>query len=189
MIALSTQPLIGISILPWSLLNSSATFPRLRMSISLDLMLLPNMTGSHVNLPFGNHLGGRKSYVEFKHTFPAQLSSAIKLCPLVLCFDPRIALCWLQTLWLSLFAIPLLHNACSYNLIGATGNFTLGVCPVMVPWLAIYGAATEPRASLWAADAWLCCWVRAGIEVSNHDPLWNYVDVSSHHELFLDYIY
>jgi len=61
------------------------------MSISLDLMLLPNMTGSRVNLPFGNHLGGRKSYVEFKHTFPAQLSSAIKLCPLVLCFDPRIA--------------------------------------------------------------------------------------------------
>ena len=61
------------------------------MSISLDLMLLPNMTGSRVNLPFGNHLGGRKSYVEFKHTFPTQLSSAIKLCPLVLCFDPRIA--------------------------------------------------------------------------------------------------
>jgi hypothetical protein len=30
--------------------------------------------------------------------------------------------------------------------------------------------------------------VRAGIEVSSHDPLWNYADVSSHRELFLGYL-
>ena len=72
-----------------------------------------------------------------------QLSYVLLRCVLIFRSPP----CWFLTLWLSLFAIPLLHNACSYNLIGATGNFTLGVCPVMVPWLAIYGAMTKPRAS------------------------------------------
>ena len=51
------------------------------------------------------------------------------------------------------------------------------------------GAVMEPRASLWPAGTWFYCWVHVGIEVSNHDPLWNYTDVSSHHELFLDYIF
>ena len=50
------------------------------------------------------------------------------------------------------------------------------------------GAAAEPRASLWLASTWLCCWVRAGIEVFNHDPLWNYTDELSSHELFLGYL-
>ena len=72
-----------------------------------------------------------------------QLSYVLLYCVLILGSPP----CWLQTLWLSLFAIPLLHNACSYNLIGATRSFTLVVCSVMVPRLAIYGAVTKPRAS------------------------------------------
>ena len=72
-----------------------------------------------------------------------QLGYVLLRCVLIFWSPP----CWFLTLWLSLFAIPLLHNACSYNLIGATGNFTLVVCPVMVPRLAIYGAATKPRAS------------------------------------------
>ena len=58
----------------------------------------------------------------------------------------------------------------------------------MVPQLVIYGAAMKPRASLWAADAWLCCWVRTGIEVSSHDPLQNCTDVLFSRELFLDYL-
>jgi hypothetical protein len=36
------------------------------MFISLDLMLLPNMNESPVNLLSGTFLGGRKLYVEFK---------------------------------------------------------------------------------------------------------------------------
>ena len=47
-----------------------------------------------------------------------------------------------------------------------------------------YGAMTEPRASLWLAGTWLCCWVRAGIKVSSHDPLWNYTDELFSHGLF-----
>jgi hypothetical protein len=54
-------------------------------------MLLPNMTESHVNLLSSTHLGGHKSYVEFKQESLAQLSLAIELCSLVLCFDFRIA--------------------------------------------------------------------------------------------------
>ena len=72
-----------------------------------------------------------------------QLSYVLLYCVLILGSPP----CWLQTLWLSLFAIPLLHNACSYNLIGATRNFTLVVSSVMVLWLTFYGAMTKLRAS------------------------------------------
>ena len=54
----------------------------------------------------------------------------------------------------------------------------------MVSWLMTNGAAAEPRASLWPAGTWLCCWVRAGIEVSSHDPLWNYTNELFSHELF-----
>ena len=51
-----------------------------------------------------------------------------------------------------------------------------------------YSAATEPRASLWPAGTWLCYWVRAGIEVSSHDPLQNCTNVLFSRELFLDYL-
>ena len=54
----------------------------------------------------------------------------------------------------------------------------------MVSWLVTNGATIEPRASLWLGGTCLCCWVRAGIEVSSHDPLWNYTDELSSHELF-----
>ena len=58
----------------------------------------------------------------------------------------------------------------------------------MVSWLMTNGATAEPRASLWPAGTWLCCWVRASIEVSNHDPLWNYTDVLFSHELLHGYL-
>ena len=46
------------------------------------------------------------------------------------------------------------------------------------------GAMMESRASLWLGSTWLCCWVHAGIKVSSHDPLWNYTNELSSHELF-----
>jgi hypothetical protein len=51
--------------LPWSLLNPSPTFLSLGMFTSLDLMLLPNMIESPVNLLSGNHLGRRKVCKDF----------------------------------------------------------------------------------------------------------------------------
>ena len=50
------------------------------------------------------------------------------------------------------------------------------------------GVVAEPRASLWSADTWLCCWVCAGIEVPSHDPLQNYINVLFSCELFLGYL-
>jgi hypothetical protein len=87
---LSTQSLISVLVLLWKFAKFISNFPSLSMFISLDLMLLPNMTGYHVNLSSGNHLGGHKSCMEFKQESPAQLSLIIKLCFLVLCFDLRI---------------------------------------------------------------------------------------------------
>jgi hypothetical protein len=34
----------------------------------------------------------------------------------------------------------------------------------------------------------LCCLAHAGIDVSGHDPLWNYIDVLSPVDLFLETI-
>jgi hypothetical protein len=34
----------------------------------------------------------------------------------------------------------------------------------------------------------LCCFAHAGIEVSSHDPLWNYTNVLSFIDLFLEII-
>ena len=39
---------------------------------------------------YGNHFGGHKAYMEILQESPAQLSSAIRLCSLALCFDLRI---------------------------------------------------------------------------------------------------
>jgi hypothetical protein len=57
------------------------------MFISLDLMLLPNMNESAINLLSGTHLGGRKSCIEFKQESIAQLSLGTELCPLVVCVN------------------------------------------------------------------------------------------------------
>jgi hypothetical protein len=147
------------------------------MFVSLDLMLLPNMTGSHVNLSSGNHLGGRKACVELNKNLMLSCLrqfNYVLLCSVLIFRSPP---CWLQTLWLPLLAIPPLLSVCSYNPICATWKFTLGVCSVMVLWFAFYSVMTKPRASLWLTDTWLCCWARAGIEIASHGPLWNYIDV------------
>ena len=125
--------------------------------------------------------------MEIKQESPAQLPSAIRLCSFALCFDLLIAFLLIPNLVTILVAIPLLHNACSYNLIGATGNFTLVVSSVMVLRLTFYGAATKPRAPV-GAHTRLCCSARAGIEVSSHDPLQNYTDMLFSLELFLGYL-
>jgi hypothetical protein len=128
-------------------LLSSSHFSCFSIFISPDLWLLPNMTGSHVNLSSGNHLGVRKACMEFKQESHAQLSSIIKLCSLVLCFDRRIAslltlnlvtifACYPSLVW-CLFLHP---NLCHLK-------FHLFVRLVMVSRLAFYGAATKPRAS------------------------------------------
>jgi hypothetical protein len=51
---------------PWNLLNPSPTFPSLGMFISLDLILLPNMNESPVNLLSSTHLGERLACVELR---------------------------------------------------------------------------------------------------------------------------
>jgi hypothetical protein len=61
------------------------------MFISLDLMLLPNMNESPLNLLSGTHLGGRKSCIEFTQETIAQLSLGIELCSLVVCVNFWIA--------------------------------------------------------------------------------------------------
>jgi hypothetical protein len=55
------------------------------MFISLDLMLLPNMNESPINLLSRTHLGERKSCIEFKQESIAQFSLGIELCSLVVC--------------------------------------------------------------------------------------------------------
>ena len=69
-----------------------------------------------------------------------QLSYVLLRRVLIFGLPPR----WLLTLWLPLLAIPPLHIVCSYNLICATWNFTLGVRSVMVLWVA----TTVPRRNL-----------------------------------------
>jgi hypothetical protein len=49
------------------------------MFIDLDLMLLPNMNESPINLLSGTHLGGRKSCIKFKQESIDQLSLGIEL--------------------------------------------------------------------------------------------------------------
>jgi hypothetical protein len=86
------QSSIGTSILSLeSTYFISNFFPSLGMFIKLDLMLLLNMIESPINLLSGTHLGGRKSYVEFKQESLPQLSLAIELCSLVLYVDFQIA--------------------------------------------------------------------------------------------------
>jgi hypothetical protein len=148
-----------------------------RMFISLDLMLLLNMNKSHVNLLSSAHLGGRKSCVEFKQESLTQLSLEIVRCSLVLYFDLWI----IFVLLLNLVTTITCYSSLVWCLFGppicVIWNSSLGVCLVMVLRLVFCGAMTKPRASLWPAGTWLCYWVRAGIEVASHSPLWNYIDV------------
>ena len=55
-------------------------------------------------------------------------------------------------------------------------RFIIGASFVMVSWLTTYGAAAKLRA-LVNVHARLCCLAHAGIDVSSHDPLWNYTDM------------
>ena len=57
------------------------------MFISPNLMLLLGKTKYHANLYLVITIGGHKAYMEIKQESPAQLSLAIRLCSLVLCFD------------------------------------------------------------------------------------------------------
>jgi hypothetical protein len=102
----------------------------------------------------------------------AQSPSAIELCSLVLCFDLRITSLLMLNLMTTFACYLSLYGACSYNLIGATWNFTFVVCLVMVLWIATDGAMTKPRASCGCRHM-AGCLTRAGIMVSSHDPLWN----------------
>ena len=43
----------------------------------------------------------------------------------------------------------------------------------------------EIEGILWTVATRLCYSARAGIKISNHDPLWNYTDELSSHEFFL----
>ena len=126
--------------------------------------------------------------MEIKQESPAQLSSALKLCSLALCFDLRITSLLTPNL-VTTFACYSSFAWCLLlcNQICATREFLWVVCSVMVTRLVIYGATMKPRAPV-GAHTRLCCLARAGIEVSSHDPLWNYTDDLSSHELFVCYL-
>jgi hypothetical protein len=85
------------------------------MFISLDLMLLPNMNESLINLLSSTPLDGRKSYVEFKQDSLAQLSLAIVRCSLVIYFDLRIIFVLILNLVTTFACYPSLYGACSYS--------------------------------------------------------------------------
>jgi hypothetical protein len=55
-------------------------------------------------------------------------------------------------------------------------------------WLITYGATARLRAFCECAHR-ICCLVHAVIEVSIHDPLWNYVNILSPIDLSLEIIY
>jgi hypothetical protein len=136
------------------LLNSSPTFSSLGMFISLDLMLLPNMNESPINLLSGTHLGGRKSCIEFKQESLAQLSLAVAQCSLVLYFDLWIIFVLLLNLVTTFTCYPSLVWCLFGPPICVIWNSSSGVCSVMVLRLVFCGAATKPRASLWPAGTW-----------------------------------
>jgi hypothetical protein len=85
------------------------------MFISLDLMLLPNMNESPINLLSETYLGGRKSCIEVKQESLAQLSLAIVRCSLVLYFDLRIIFVLIINLVTTFACYPSLYGTCSYS--------------------------------------------------------------------------
>ena len=52
--------------------------------------------------------------MEIRQETPAQLSLAIRLCSLALCFDLQIASLLTPNLVTTLFVVPPSHSACSY---------------------------------------------------------------------------
>ena len=85
---------------------------------------------------------------KFGKKSPAQLSLAIKLCSLALCFDLQITSLLNPNLVTTFVCYPS-FSLCLLlcNQICATRECVWVVCSVMVPRLAIYGATTKPRAS------------------------------------------
>ena len=75
---------------PWILFILSPTLSSLWTFISLDLMLLLDKTKSHVNLYLVITLVDTRHIWKLGKKSPTQLSLAIKLCSLALCFDFRI---------------------------------------------------------------------------------------------------
>jgi hypothetical protein len=69
---------------PWSLLTYLQLLPKSRMFISLDLMLLSNMTKSYGNLSSGHHFGERKACVELRKNLT--LSRLWQLSYVLLCY-------------------------------------------------------------------------------------------------------
>ena len=86
--------------------------------------------------------------MEILQESPAQLSSAIRLCSLALCFDLRIPYLLTPNLVTTFVAIPPSHCAYSYATKFVLRENACGLYDsVMVTRLASYGAATKPRAS------------------------------------------
>ena len=107
-------------------------------------MLLLDKTKSHVNLYLVITLVDTRHIWKLSKSLLLsclqQLGYVLLRCVLTFWSPP----CWFLTLWLSLFAIPPLHSACSYDPIWATWKITLGVWSVMVLWVA----TTVPRWNL-----------------------------------------
>jgi hypothetical protein len=123
---LSTQSLIGVSFCSGSLLSPSQLLTSLNV-INLDLMLLSNVTETFrlvITL-----VDTRRAWKKKPRTL-AQLSSAIKLCSLALCFNLQIAssltlnfvttlACYSSLVW-CLFLPPnrchlIFHFVCAFN--------------------------------------------------------------------------
>jgi hypothetical protein len=145
---------------------TEAKLPRL---ISLDPMLLPNMTETQVNLSSGNHLGGCKACMEFKQEFPAQLSSVIELCSLVLCVDIRIA-----SLIPNLVTTFACYPPCIMLVV------TTQLCHLKFHLGCVIGngvissncqCCDKTESLLWVVDTRLCYSARAGIMGSSHNSL------------------
>ena len=77
-------------------------------------MLLLDKTKSHVNLYLVITWVDTRRIWKFSKKSPVQLSFAIKLCSLALCFDLWIPCLLTPNLVTTFVAIPPSHSACSY---------------------------------------------------------------------------
>ena len=151
-------------------------------------MLLPHKTKSHVNLYLVITLVNTRRIWKLGKSSLLSCLRQLKLCSFALCFDLRITSLLNPNLVTTFVCYPS-FSLCLLlcNQICAMWEFWWVVCSVMVPQLAIYGAAMKPRAPM-GAHTRLYYSTRAGIEVSSHDPLQNCTDVLFSRELFLGYI-
>jgi hypothetical protein len=105
---------LHIGFRPWSLLNSSSTFPSFRMFISLDLMLLLNIIESMlINYLVVSLVDARCSWNYAK--ISCSVAFGNELCSLVRCFDLRITSLLILNLVTTFTCYPSLCGACSYN--------------------------------------------------------------------------